>query len=339
MKSRLNKSLPRLIFDQFIDFWPYYLFAGASLFGTHWIQSYLPFLAKDLSEKASTPGFDFPTYQFFLLAVGIIIFRSSSRILFFYPARILQKDLRVELLALLEKASPFRYKKYSDGQLFQILSGDMEEIRALIGFALLQVGNIIIAMLVLIPKIMSFDRGLIIGLTPLIISFSLFTIIVTYNRKYYRKVMDLQGDVQNFIIETYAGKKTIKNFQAEEKFIDLFKGYSFKELSNFYKASIRVGVAFPLTPLGVGLSLIWGGHYIYVNELGASSLILFSGFIFLFLEPLMFLSWIGVVIARSYGSWRRIQELVTDVNNKSDTEEKLLLANQKFDGRDFCVAG
>ncbi|MCP4911701.1 MAG: ABC transporter ATP-binding protein [Oligoflexia bacterium] len=336
-QKKLFQTLPQLILNQFFDYWAYYIFALISLFGTHWIQSYLPFLAKDLSEKAAIPGFTFPTYQFFLLALGIIVFRSSSRILFFYPARILQKDLRVELLSLIENASPFRYKKYSDGQLFQIMSGDMEEIRALIGFALLQVGNIIIAMFVLIPKIMSFDKGLIIGLTPLIVSFTLFTIIVTYNRKYYRKVMDLQGDVQNCIIETYAGKKTIKNFHSEKQFISLFQNYSLKELLNFYKASVRIGVAFPLTPLGVGLSLIWGGFYIYENQLGASSLILFSGFIFLFLEPLMFLSWIGVVIARSIGSWKRIQELVTDIRKTSNEETNLEEGNKKHSGRNFCV--
>lgn len=327
MKKRLHRDLGSLLGYQFLEFWPYYLSALACLYGTHWIQSHLPFLAKELADIVEVGAEKIETWKFFALALGIIIFRTSSRLLFFYPARILQKELRVELLAELEAVSPTRYRHHSDGQLFQVLQMDMEQLRALIGFALLQVGNIIMAMIVLVPKILGFNERLVIALIPLFVGFLLFTIIVSRNRVYYRKVQDLQGEVQNVIIETYAGKKTIKNYHAEESFISWFRDYSWKELWYFYKAGIGVGISMPLLPLGIGLSLVWGGHIVFQENLGASSLILFSGFIFLFLEPIMFLSWIGVVFARSYGSWQRIKELVGDVHKESKEEVRLKTLN------------
>lgn len=321
-KNKLDQSLMALLIYQFFKYIPFYLGAFACLYLTHYIQSELPFMAKELAESISQ-GLSYPLGKLFLLAIGIIIFRTSSRLLFFYPARILQKVLRVELVELLEKASPFRYKNYPKGQLFQVIGNDIEEVRALIGFALLQVANVIIALFVLIPKLASFDTTIFIALSPVLIAFILFTLIVSSNRKFYRKTQDLQGEVQNFIIETFAGKRTVKNFHAEKSFINLFGNLSKEELRNFYEAGKRVAISIPLVPTGVGLSLIWGAYIIFEKDLGATSLILFSGFVFLFLEPMMFLSWIGVIFARSLGSWSRIRELVTKLVSLSDEEKSL----------------
>jgi len=322
IKKRLHLGLVKLLYKQFFEFWYYYLGAFVCLYLTHYIQSELPFIAKELADTIST-GETYSVSKLFLLAVGIVIFRTSSRLLFFYPARVLQKFLRLEIVELLEKASPYRYKDHSKGQVFQVIGSDLEEVRALIGFALLQVANIVIALSVLIPKLMSFNTDIFVALTPVFVAFIIFTVIVSKNKKLYRKTQDLQGEVQNFIIESYLGKRTIKNFHAEKSFINLFKSHSMSELLNFYKAGQRVAISIPLVPTGVGLSLIWGAHIIFANDLGATSLILFSGFVFLFLEPIMFLSWIGVVFTRSAGAWSRVGELVNDLSNQSEMESEL----------------
>ncbi len=330
VKKRLHRNLAQLISFQFLEFGPYYLGALFCLFATHWIQSHLPFLTKELADLIEKGDAVIETSPFLWLALGTIVFRTLSRLLFFYPARVLQKELRVELLDRLEKRNPSRYRNYNDGQIFQILSLDMEQLRALIGFALLQVGNIVVAMIILVPKLNQFNPDLVMAMIPLALAFLFFTVIVSQNHTLYRKTQDLQGEVQNVIMESYAGKKTIKNFHAEESFIDWFRNYSWKELSNFYRAGIRVGISIPLMPLGIGFSLLWGAHIVKAQELGASSLILFSGFVFLFLEPMMFLSWIGVVFTRSYGAWRRIVELVNELDRPSLRELELEKNNPSF---------
>ena len=311
MKNRLDRSLTSLLLLQFKEYWYYYTVAFGCLFLTHYIGSQLPFLAKELAEKVGNGLENQPVGIFFLLALGIIVFRTSSRLSFFYPARVMQKNLRVELVEKLETVSPLRYKNFSSGQLYQIIQNDMDQLRALIGFALLQLGNIVVALAVLIPKISSFNPALVKALSPMLISFIFFTLIVSKNRKYYKQTQDYQGEVQNFIMESYLGKKTIKNFHAEQSFIDLFDRGSFKELIAFYKAGLGIAFSIPMIPLGVGMSLIWGAWIIRSLDLGAPGLVLFSGFIFLFLEPLMFVSWIGVVFARSGASWTRIRGLVS----------------------------
>ncbi|TNE96446.1 MAG: ABC transporter ATP-binding protein [Deltaproteobacteria bacterium] len=327
MKNRLDRSLTSLLLLQFKEYWYYYTVAFGCLFLTHYIGSQLPFLAKELAEKVGNGLENQPVGIFFLLALGIIVFRTSSRLSFFYPARVMQKNLRVELVEKLETVSPLRYKEFSSGQLYQIIQNDMDQLRALIGFALLQLGNIVVALAVLIPKISSFNPALVKALSPMLISFIFFTLIVSKNRKYYKQTQDYQGEVQNFIMESYLGKKTIKNFHAEQSFIDLFDRGSFKELIAFYKAGLGIAFSIPMIPLGVGMSLIWGAWIIRSLDLGAPGLVLFSGFIFLFLEPLMFVSWIGVVFARSGASWTRIRGLVSKLEMPAEDEMKLLEMN------------
>jgi ATP-binding cassette subfamily B protein len=328
MKNRLNFNFTQLLKDQTLDFWPYYFFALIFLFLTHKIQSDLPFKARELAELVhANSAINYKSYIWF--AVGIIIFRTLSRILFFYPARVLQKQLREELLLKIQLTPPIRYRHLSGGQLFQYLTGDIDQIRALIGFVGLQGGNFIIGLLVLVPKLISFNAHLIYALTPMLVAFFIFTFIVSKNKKYFKSMQEAQGDVQNVIIESFQGKKTIKNFHAEDPFIKLFSESSLKELYFFYRSSLGISITLPLIAFGVGLSMLWGAFIIKDQNLGAGTLILFSGFIFLFMEPLSYLSWIGVVISRSSASWKRLYEL----NDKMEviTENEKLLNNLNRD--------
>ena len=321
-RRNLLKSFADMSWGQILDFWPYYFFSCAFLFATHSIQSELPFLVKSLADMVGdSSGQKVGVTDFLWIAVGIIVFRSLSRILMFYPARVRERNLRIKILRLLERASPTRYKDYDDGAIFQILGKDVEEIRTFLGFAFLQIGNITIALFVLIPKLMSFEPRLAWGLLPLLPIFLIFSFVVGGNYKYYKKIQEHQGDTQNFIVESYNGKKTVKNFQVEESFIDLFHQYSVKDIGLFYKAGLRTAFSIPLIPLGLGLSLVCGAAIIHYHNLEASAFILFSGMAFLFLEPLSYLSWMSVVAVRALGSWGRIQK-VFDILQKQSEEEK-----------------
>ena len=318
--KRLNLSFKELLISQFGEFKLFYTLGIICIVITHKIQSDLPFLAKELADKIALNINELHPSKFFLLALGIIVFRTTSRILFFYPARQLQKFLRSELIHELETKSPQRFRHLSSGQLFQYLTGDIDQIRALIGFVGLQGGNFLIAMIVLIPRLISFSPKLLLALIPLVITFVIFTFIVSKNGMFFKKTQDMQGEVQNLIIESYIGKRTIKNFHAENTFINLFSDLTSKELYYFYRASLGISFSLPLITFGIGLSLLWGALIIKNLHMSSTSLILFSGFIFLFMEPLSYLSWIGVVISRSSASWQRLTELNSILITEKDSE-------------------
>jgi ATP-binding cassette subfamily B multidrug efflux pump len=336
-KNRMLLNFTGLLWSQLKEFKIYYFFGVIALIITHKIQSELPFMAKELADFISQKNNQLRPSLFFFCALGIILFRTSSRILFFYPARLLQKYLRSELLHKLESNTPQRFRHLNSGQLFQYLSGDVDQIRALIGFVGLQGANFIIAFFILVPKMIAFNAHLLVALTPMLCAFIIFTIVVSRNRKYFKLTQDMQGEVQNLIMESYVGKKTIKNFHSEDSFMKLFSELSLKELFYFYRSSLGVSISLPLISLGVGLSMLWGASIIKSNDLGATTLILFSGFIFLFMEPMGYLSWIGIVVSRSYASWDRLKDLDLTLTTGVEAEEKLKSLNHELPENNFKV--
>jgi ABC-type multidrug transport system fused ATPase/permease subunit len=326
-KNRMPLDFKGLLIGQLKEFKLYYFFGFICLIFTHKIQSELPFMAKELADFVAKDSNELKPSLFFLCALGILVFRTSSRILFFYPARLLQKYLRTELLQKLESNTPQRFRPMNSGQLFQYLTGDIDQIRALIGFVGLQGGNFIVALFVLVPKMFAFNSHLMMALIPMVVAFVIFTVIVSRNRKYFKLTQDMQGEVQNLIMESYVGKRTIKNFHSEESFKKLFSELSLKELFYFYKSSLGISITLPLITLGVGLSMLWGAYIIKDQNLGATTLILFSGFIFLFMEPMGYLSWIGVVVSRSHASWGRLKDLDMTLTTSIEAEDVLRTMN------------
>ena len=119
MQYRLNRRFVSWLVAHTLEFWYYYTGATTCLFFLHDFQSEIPLMAKQLGDMVSEGSLEKVSISdFILLALGILIFRTLSRLLFFYPARIQQKNLRIELITRIEEANPQTYKDSNDGQHF-----------------------------------------------------------------------------------------------------------------------------------------------------------------------------------------------------------------------------
>jgi ATP-binding cassette, subfamily B, multidrug efflux pump len=324
MNLRLKRRFGPWIGYHALEFKWFYLGAFICLYLLQRFQAELPEKIRTLTELMSAGRLGEASIWIFVgLALGIFFFRTFSRLLFFYPARVQQKLLRMELLKFLESVPPQRYAEKNQGQIFQILFDDINNLRAFIGFGLLQIGNLIIAAWVLIPKINQGDSYLWPAFIPLFASVGFFTIATLINQKLFRRMMDKKGEVQQFIIESYEAKQTIKNFHREDNFIHGFFKTSAEELGLFFKSSLVFAFTGPYVKLGLGASLLWGGLLIQARGGGPSDLVFFSGFLYLFLEPVMFLSWVAVVVSQGFAAWGRVKELYFLMNKPSLIEEEL----------------
>lgn len=323
MTLRLSRRFIPWVIHHSFEFKWYYLGAFVSLYALQRLQVELPERIRTLTQLMGDGKLaDASVWIFMVLAIGIFFFRTFSRLLFFYPARVQQKTLRMELLELLEKVPPDRYNSRSQGQLFQVLFDDINNLRAFIGFGMLQIANLIIAAWVLIPKFNQTDAYLWPAFIPLFASVFFFSIMTMINQKIYKKMMDKKGEVQQNIIEAYEAKQTIKNFHREESFIDSFSKFSAAELALFFKSSVGYAITGPYTKLGMGASLLWGGMLIKAHGGGPSDLVFFAGFLYLFLEPVNFLSWVAVVVSQGFAAWKRLKELYFLIVDPSSQEEE-----------------
>lgn len=334
MESRLNRSFIPWIIRHSLEFKWFYLGAMICLYILQVLQSVIPERIRNLTFELGKGSIDHSSVWIFVgLAFGIFIFRTFSRLLFFYPARVQQKFLRMELLTQLESVPPSRYKERNQGQIFQIIFDDVNNLRAFVGFGLLQIGNLLIAMFVLVPKLNETDAYLWPAFTPLFLSVLLFTVMTFINQKYFKKMMDKKGEVQQYIIESYEAKQTIKNFHQEQNFINGFVKVSGEELLLFFKSSIGFAFTGPYVKLGLGASLIWASLLIRKQGGTPSDLVFFSGFLYLFLEPVMFMSWVAVVISQGIAAWKRVKELYSSLNETTDEEKGLLEIDFKIESK------
>ena len=315
--KRLSRKFVPMLAHQVREYWPYYFAALLSLVFLHYTQSLVPMMAKELGDKllgskqsAESQG----ALYFVIIGLLIIVFRTLSRNLFFYPARLQQKEIRQEIFETLEIVHPRVYSQYTDGDIFQLTMGDINRVRGLVGFGFLQVCNMIIAFWIFIPKLMELNNKFIFALIPILIGVGIFMFFVYLTRPYQKKDTELMGVIQNFIIESYDAKRTIKNYHAEEAFLNLFNKHSKNELDIFFKSTIERIFGGPAVKFGMGLSLLAGAFIVWNDKMDATSLIFFSGFLFLILEPLMLLSWIGVIVSQGLVGWERLEKLWIDLH-------------------------
>ena len=337
MASRIHRRFGPWVIHHAYEFKWFYLGAFLCLYVLQVFQAEIPERIRKLTQEMSSGGImDASVWIFVGLAFGILLFRTSSRLLFFYPARVQQKLLRMELLELLEGVPTTRYKDRNQGQIFQILFDDINNLRAFIGFGLLQIGNLIIAAWVLIPKLNQTDAYLWPAFSPLFASVVLFTIMTLINQRFFKRMMDKKGEVQQYIIESYEAKQTIKNFHREDNFISGFVRASSEELKLFFKSSIGFAITGPYVKLGLGASLIWAALLIRKEGGDTSDLVFFSGFLYLFLEPVMFMSWVAVVISQGFAAWKRVKELHSLLVIPSAEEKELATSSPEVN--DVMVA-
>jgi ABC-type multidrug transport system fused ATPase/permease subunit len=311
MSHRLKRRFIPWVIAHFFEFWFWYLGAFVSLYILHRLQTQLPAEVKKLTDVAQGTGTlpEAPVQTFMLIALGILVFRTLSRLLFFTPARFQQKILRTEMLEAMESSPPARYASWNDGQLYQVLFNDFNSLRGFIGFALLQLGNVIVAAWVMIPRLNEADSSLWPAFIPMGASVFVFSVLTAVFQKFAKRALDAQGQVQNHVIESYAAKATIKNYHREETFVKKFSDLSNYELSFFFKSSVGFAFSVPMIRLGVGASLLWGAWILRARGAGASELVFFAGYLFLMLEPLMFLSWMAVVTSQGFAAWKRVKNL------------------------------
>lgn len=338
MTSRLQRRFGPWILHHSWEFKWFYLGAFLCLALLQYLQVQIPERIRTLTELMGQGRLsEISEWVFVGLAFGILIFRTLSRLLFFYPARVQQKLLRMEMLEKLESVPTSRYASYSQGQVFQILFDDINNLRAFIGFGLLQICNLIIAAWVLIPKLNQTDAYLWPAFTPLFSSVLLFTVMTFINQKLFKKMADKKGEVQQNIIEAYEAKQTIKNFHQEQNFIRSFVKLSSEELKLFFRSSIGFAISGPYVKLGLGASLLWASLLIKQNGGSTSDLVFFSGFLYLFLEPVMFMSWVAVVMSQGFAAWRRVKDLHNLIDVPSAEEKELTHIPIMDDGKTLAL--
>lgn len=250
-----------------------------------------------------------------ILACVMAVFRIISRQIIFGLGRQVEFDLKKKIFNHLVKQEMNYFSKQRTGDLISIITNDVQSMRALSGFATLNIMNTVIAFAVTLPPMFSLDVNLtwaFLALIPLVIG-----VVVSLSdkiKKFQDMVQRRLGDVSNFLEQNISGISIIKSFAQEANEIDRFNVENNALKADYLKlVSIRsfIGpVMRMIASLGLILLLYFGGRGVINSNFSLGDFAAYALYVQRLIWPVASFGWLITVIYRAQVSQRRINSVL-----------------------------
>jgi ATP-binding cassette subfamily B multidrug efflux pump len=182
---------------------------------------YIPLLIRDSIDKLRT-AFNFDEIWRFVLLILILasvmwVIRMASRILLFGLGRQVEFDLKQKIFQHLLRLEPAYFATNTSGDLINRATSDVDNIRRLLGFAILSLANTLFAYGLTLPVMMSISLPLTL-LAIAVYPFMLITVQL-FSEKLRLQQQNVQEELSNLselIQEDMSGISLIKIYAQEE---------------------------------------------------------------------------------------------------------------------------
>jgi len=279
----------------------------------------LPVASKYLMDDVISKK-DYQMLKFLLIGVGIAILVQAitsfllTRILS-VQAQFLISELRAQVQKKVLSLPISFFDNTKSGALVSRIMSDVEGVRNLIGTGLVQlVGGTITAIISLILLIRISPSMTLFVLIPV----SVFGIVALKAFKYIRPIFRKRGvinaEVKGRLIETLAGVRVIKGFNAEQQENKTFEEGVDRLFQNVKKsltttALITSSSTFLLGIASTGIMGI-GGYKIMINELTIGDFLSFTLLLGFMIAPIVQMSSIGSQLTEALAGLDRTEELM-----------------------------
>jgi len=256
--------------------WRAVLLGVISLFIVNALGVYIPLMIRDATNDLGK-DFHFDQVQYYVILLLVLtslmwVIRMISRIALFGVGRQVEYKLKQRIFEHLLKLEPAYFSVNTSGDLMNRSTSDVENIRRLVGFALLSLVNTFFAYALTLPAMLSLNISLSL-MTLSVYPFMLITV-----QAFSSKLRDQQSNVQQrlsdlseMIQEDISGIALIKIYSQEEN-----ERQAFRQKNNaLLKANLKlVQIRNLLFPIIEGITyislliLLWvGGNAIFKKEI------------------------------------------------------------------------
>lgn len=266
-----------------------------------------------------------------LLALGLMVVRSLSRVLFFVPGRLVERQLKGELFRKLSTFGKAYYDANSSGSIISRINNDINGVRMITGFGLLQIGNILFSLSVTPYKMWAMSPTLTLYcMVPLVVIFIIvrFGMVIMVKNTHLRMeaLQRLSGRTVSFL----SGNAVIKSYnihhwaedKVEEENVSLL-GFTLKI------AWIRSFIMPLLGSMEQVLKIVVlfaGGLLVIKGEFTIGQLTEYIAYAALLTHPIMGLGWVLTVFQQGFVG---ITSLQTIMNRKGEDDDKPALAAEQ----------
>lgn len=264
-----------------------------ALFVVNLLGTYLPLLIGTAIDELQDV-FDFQRVVFYVILLLVLaslmwLIRMASRMWLFGVGRQVEADLKQEIFDHLLEMEPAYFSRNTPGDLINRATSDVDNIRRLVGFAVLSFVNTIFAYALTLPVMLAIHPGLSLG--AISVYPAVLVLVLGFSDRLRAEQLDVQqslSDLSDLIQEDMSGIALIKIYAQEANEQGQFRRLNQDLLaSNLILAKTR-NILFPLLGGMVSLSLLillwFGSRMIAANTIQVGDFIA----LLLYIERLIF---------------------------------------------------
>ena len=222
------------------------------------LSAYIPLLIRDSVDDS------FETNRFWIYVVGIVILasimwgiRMLSRVWIFGVGREVEYDLKQRIFEHLLRLEPSYFSVNTSGDLINRATSDVDNIRRLVGFAVLSLVNTVFAYGITLPFMLSVDvRLTLLAIAPypfILVAVQLFSKNL---RDQQQQVQENLSDLSQLIQEDMSGMSLIKIYSQEENEREVFWEKNQNLLRSNLKLARTRNLLFPIIEALAAVSLL-----------------------------------------------------------------------------------
>ncbi|CAN1209728.1 ABC transporter ATP-binding protein [Tumidithrix helvetica PCC 7403] len=192
-----------------------------ALFLVNALGTYIPWLIRDAVDNLSKVFTMDQVMHFVWLILGLAsvmwVIRMGSRMWLFGVGRQVEYLLKQQVFEHLLKLPPSYFSKHPAGEIISIVTSDIENIRRMLGFAVLSLINTVFAYAMTLPAMMAIDVKL--SLLSLSVYPLMFAIVKSFSgqlRDQQLKVQEELSEISSLLQEDLNGMALIKTYAQEE---------------------------------------------------------------------------------------------------------------------------
>jgi len=286
-----------------------YLLGVLFIILTNWIAVTIPGYLKLSVDLLTDTTSDFADNQdqlleylvaMFILALSIIVVRTLSRVFFFNPGRAIEFKIKNDLLQKLTLLQRNFYEKNTTGAIISKIQNDINGVRMICGFGMMQLVNITTALSFAPYKMWQLSPDLTLyTIFPIILVFVIIRFSMHFVVRYTRTRMLTLQNLSGFIISSLTGIDVIKNFDIKGLNIKSFDNTNneLKDLSlkvSFLRAFF-MPILHNLENILKVIILLIGGGMVIKSSLTIGELTAFMAYLALLTMPIMGLGWVTTI--------------------------------------------
>ena len=261
----------------------------------------------------------------FLLGLFLTIGRFFWRFFLFGASRSIEKEIRNDMFAHLEKMDVEYYNNHKTGDLMTRFTSDLNAVRMALGPAVICVFDASVMTIMVILQMMYYVniKLTLIAVIPML--------LILFGEIYYGKIIrsrytarqEAVSELTDYVQESFSGIRVIKAFVREKA-----QRYHFlKENSNTMEKNLSIAriqsIIIPLLDVIIGLStlatLIYGGYLALLGDITLGRFVAFNQYINMLVWPMLACGDAVTMFSQGAASIRRIQEVFEEEPSVTDS--------------------